>query len=155
MLMKKCLLLFIMALQICHGLNAQNTNTLKYFNLVMSDNSLISYELTEDVDIHFQDSIMMVNDLNFYMGEGVKYFFSENDINDVMESSNDNGNYVIGDKLFVKSKTEGVIIISDMMGRVVFSQPNSNECVVDLSNLAPNTLYIIKINNQSIKFVKR
>ena len=60
-----------------HGLQAQNTDALKYFNLVMPDNSLVSYELGNVIEIHFQDSIMVVNDLGFYMEEAVKYYFSE------------------------------------------------------------------------------
>ena len=152
--MKKQLLFLLMAFVVCHGLKAQNTGELKYFNLVLPDNSLVSYELVNGVDIHFQDSIMAVNDLNFYMEEGVKYYFSEDEINTVNENTNDNS-YVAGDKLFVKSTGTGNIVISDVLGRVAFSKPNCKDCVIDLSSLVPNTLYVIRINNQSIKFLKR
>ena len=125
--MKKQIFFLLMAFVVCQGLKAQNIGGLKYFNLVLPDNSLVSYELANGVDIHFQDSIMVVNDLNFCMEGGMKYYFSE-------------GNEVA---------------ISDVMGRMVYSTAGCEECVVDLSSLAPNTLYVIRINNQSIKFLKR
>ena len=153
--MKKQLLFLLMAFLVCHGLKAQNTGELRYFNLVLPDNSLVSYELADCIDIHFQDSIMSVNNLNFYMEDGVKYYFSENEINAVNESVDDNGSYVCGDKLYVKSSAMGNIVISDVLGRVVYSKPNCKDCVIDLSSFAPNTLYVIRINRQSIKFLKR
>lgn len=153
--MKKQLLFFLMAFIICHGLQAQNMGELNYFNLVLPDNSLVSYELADGIDIHFQDSIMVVNDLSFYIEEGVKYYFSEDEINAVDETADDNGSYVSGNKLYVKSQSEGYNIISDVLGRVVYNKPNCKECVIDLSTLAPNTLYVIRINNQTIKFVRR
>ena len=137
-----------------HGLQAQNTDALKYFNLVMPDNSLVSYELGNVIEIHFQDSIMVVNDLGFYMEEAVKYYFSEGE-NAVNEDADDNSSYICGDKLYVKSPRGGSIVISDIMGRAVYRQSNCKECVVDLSVLSPNTLYVIKVNAQSIKFLKR
>ena len=138
-----------------HGLQAQNTDALKYFNLVMPDNSLVSYELGNVIEIHFQDSIMTVKDLSFYMGEGVKYFFSEEDLTVLNEHLGENDSYVSGNSLYVKSPRGGSIVISDIMGRVVYRQSNCKECVVDLSVLSPNTLYVIKVNDQSIKFLKR
>lgn len=153
--MKKQLLFLLLAFIVCYGLKAQNTGELKYFYLVLPDNSLVSYELANGVDIHFQDSIMMVNDLNFYMGEGVKYYFSEDEINAVNENTDDNGSYVSGDHLYVKSSGLGNIIISDVLGRVVYSKSNCKDCVIDLSAFAPNTIYVIRINNQSIKFLKK
>ena len=152
--MKRQLLFFLMAFVVCQGLKAQNPGELRYFNLILPDNSLVSYELADGIDIHFQDSIMAVNDLNFYMEEGVKYYFSENEINAVDENTEDNS-YVAGDKLFVKSTGTGNIVISDVLGRVMYSKPNCKDCVIDLSAFASNTLYVIKINNQSIKFLKR
>lgn len=152
--MKKHLVFLIMAFLLCQGLTAQNSGGLRYFNLVLPDNSLVSYELANGIDIHFQDSIMVVNDLNFYMEEGVKYYFSENEINAVDENADDNS-FVVGDNLYVKSSGVGNIIISDVLGRVVYNKPNCKECVIDLSAFAPNTLYVIRINNQSIKFLKR
>ena len=153
--MKKQLLFLLLAFIVCHGLQAQNTGELRFFNLVLPDNSLIGYELVDGVDIHFQDSIMVVNDLSFYIEEGVKYFFSEDEINTVNETANDNGSYVSGNHLYVRSQSEGRIVISDVLGRVVYSKPNCKECVIDLSILAPNTLYVIKTNNQTLKFVRR
>lgn len=153
--MKKHLFFLIMAFLLCQGLTAQNTGELRYFNLVLPDNSLVSYELADGVDIHFQDSIMVVNDLSFYMEEGVKYYFSEDEINAVNENADDDGSYVSGDNLFVKSSGVGNIIISDVLGRVVYNKPNCKECVIDLSLFASNTLYVIRISNQTIKFLKR
>lgn len=144
-----------MALLLSHGLKAQNASGLNYFNLILPDNSLVSYELTYGIDIHFQDSIMVVNDLSFYMEEGVKYYFSEEDITTLDEEKDDNGSYVSGDKLYVKSFGTGNIVISDVLGRVVYNKPNCKECIIDLSTLASNFLYVIRINNQSIKFIKR
>ena len=152
--MKKLLLLVSLAFLLCHGLEAQNTGELRYFNLILPDNSLVSYTLTDGIDIHFQDSIMAVNDLNFYMEEGVKYYFSEDEINAVNENIDDNS-YVAGDRLYVKSNGMGNIVISDVLGRVVYNKPNCSECVIDLSSFAPNNLYVIRINNQSIKFLRR
>lgn len=152
--MKKLLLLLFTAFFVCHGLKAQNPVEFRFFNLVLPDNSLISYELTNGVDIHFQDSVMVVNDLSFYMEEGVKYYFSENEVNAVNENSDDNS-YVAGDKLYVKSSGIGNIVISDVLGRVVYNKPNCKECVIDFSTFAPNTLYVIRISNQTIKFLKR
>ena len=152
--MKKLLLLVSLAFLLCHGLNAQNPGELRYFNLILPDNSLVSYTLTDGIDIHFQDSIMAVNDLNFYMEEGVKYYFSEDEINAVNENTDDNS-YVAGDRLYVKSNGMGNIVISDVLGRVVYNKPNCSECVIDLSSFAPNNLYVIRINNQSIKFLRR
>ena len=152
--MKKHLLILLMAFVVCHGLYAQNTGELNYFNLVLPDNSLVSYELANGVDIRFQDSIMVVNDLSFYLEDGVKYYFSEDEINAVNEDAHDNS-YVNGNVLYVKSQSEGYIVISDVLGRVVYNKPNCKECVIDLSTLAANTLYVIRINNQSIKFVRR
>lgn len=152
--MKKQLLFLLMAFVVCQGIKAQNPGELRYFNLVLPDNSLVSYELADGIDIHFQDSIMAVNDLNFYMEEGVKYYFSEDEINIVDENIDDNS-YVAGDKLYVKSSSTGNIVISDVLGRVVYSKPICKDCVIDLSTFASNTLYVIRINNQSIKFLKR
>lgn len=151
--MKKHLFFLIMAFLLCQGLTAQNTGELRYFNLVLPDNSLVSYELADGIDIHFQDSIMAVNDLNFFMEEGVKYYFSES--NALNEFDNTDCSYVIGDQLFVKSTGTGDIVISDVLGRVVYNKPNCKECVIDLSSFVPNTLYVIRINNQTIKFLKR
>lgn len=138
-----------------HGLQAQNTGVLKYFNLVMPDNSLVSYELGNVIEIHFQDSVMVVNDLSFFMEEGIKYFFSEEDLTILNEHLGENDSYVSGNSLYVKSPKGGSIVISDIMGRVVYRQSNCKECVVDLSVLSPNTMYVIKVNDQSIKFLKR
>ena len=152
--MKKLVLFLFAAFVACLGLKAQNTGELRYFNLVLPDNSLVSYELVNGIDIHFQDSIMVVNDLNFYMEEGVKYYFSEDEINAVNENSDDNS-YVAGDNLYVRSSGIGNVVISDVLGRVVYNKPNCKECVIDLSAFAPNTLYVIRINKQTIKFLKR
>lgn len=151
--MKKHLFFLIMAFLLCQGLTAQNAGELRYFNLVLPDNSLVSYELADGIDIHFQDSIMVVNDLNFYMEEGVKYYFSESNALNEFEDADDS--YVSEDNLFVKSSGTGNIIISDVLGRVVYNKPNCKECVIDLSAFAPNTLYVIRINKQTIKFLKR
>ena len=129
-----------MAFAVCQGLKAQNPGELNYFNLVLPDNSLVSYELADGIDIHFQDSIMVVNDLSFYIEEGVKYYFSEDEINAVDETADDNGSYVSGNKLYVKSQSEGFIVISDVLGRIVDNKPNGKECVIDVSTLATNTL---------------
>ena len=137
-----------------HGLQAQNTDALKYFNLVMPDNSLVSYELGNVIEIHFQDSVMVVNDLGFYMEEGVKYYFSEGE-NAVNEDVDDNGSYVSGDKLYVRGSGRGDVIVSDMLGRVVYSKPNCKDCVIDLASFSSNTLYLISVNNQTFKFIKR
>jgi len=152
--MKKHLFFLIMAFLLCQGLTAQNAGSLRFFNLILPDNTLVSYELADGIDIHFQDSIMAVNDLNFYMEEGVKYYFSEDEVNAVNENSDDNS-YVAGDKLYVKSSGTGNIVISDVLGRVVYNKPNCKECVIDLSSFARNTFYVIRINNQTIKFLKR
>ena len=137
-----------------HGLQAQNADALKYFNLVMPDHSLVSYELYDGVNIHFQDSVMVVNDLGFYMEEGVKYYFSEGE-NAVYEDADDNGSYVSGDKLYVRGSGRGDVIVSDMLGRVVYSKPNCKDCVIDLASFRSNTLYLISVNNQTFNFIKR
>ena len=155
--MKATRLYFLLALLLMaggHGLQAQNTDVLKYFNLVMPDNSLVSYELGNVIEIHFQDSIMVVNDLGFYMEEGVKYYFSEGE-NAVNEDADDNGSYVSGDKLYVRGSGRGDVIVSDMLGRVVYSKPNCKDCVIDLASFSSNTLYLISVNNQTFKFIKR
>lgn len=153
--MRKRLTFIIMAFLLCQGLEAQNKDGLNFFNLVMPDNSVVSYELTDGVDIQFQDSIMVVNDLSFYMEDGVKYFFSEEEIAAVGENSDENASYIAADKLYVKCKGKGNVVISDLLGRVVFSQPSCEECVVDLATLRGNTLYLIKVNSQTLKFIRR
>lgn len=147
-------LLALMMMALFQGLQAQNTDALKYFNLVMPDNSLVSYELSDGVNIHFQDSVMVVNDLGFYMEEGVKYYFSEGE-NAVNEDVDDNGSYVSGDKLYVRGSGRGDVIVSDMLGRVVYSKPNCKDCVIDLASFRSNTLYLISVNNQTFNFIKR
>lgn len=151
--MRKRLTFIIMAFLLCQGLNAQNRDELRYFNLVLPDNAVVSYELADGVDIQFQDSIMVVNDLSFYMENGVKYYFSEG--NFVGENSDKNASYIAADKLYVKCKGEGNVVISDLLGRVVFSQPSCEECVIDLATLRGNTLYLIKVNSQTLKFIRR
>ena len=151
--MRKKLTFIIMAFLLCQGLNAQNRDELRYFNLVLPDNAVVSYELADGVDIQFQDSIMVVNDLSFYMEDGVKYYFTEG--NSVGENSDENASYIAADKLYVKCKGEGNVVISDLLGRVVFSQPSCEECVVDLATLRGNTLYLIKVNSQTLKFIRR
>ena len=153
--MRKRLTFIIMAFLLCQGLEAQNKDGLNFFNLVLPDNSVVSYELADGVDIQFQDSIMVVNDLSFYMENGVKYFFSEDDITVVGENSDENASYIAADKLYVKCKGEGNVVISDLLGRVVFSQPCCEECVIDLATLRGNTLYLIKVNSQTLKFIRR
>ena len=148
-------LLALMMMVVCQGLQAQNTDALKYFNLVMPDNSLVSYELSDGVNIHFQDSVMTVKDLSFYMGEGVKYFFSEEDLTVLNEHLGEDDSYVSGNSLYVKNPRESFVVISDMTGRVVYSRSDCKACVIDLSVLSPNTMYVIKVNDQSIKFVRR
>ena len=151
--MRKRLTFIIMAFLLCQGLNAQNRDELRYFNLVLPDNAVVSYELADGVDIQFQDSIMVVNDLSFYMEDGVKYYFTEG--NSVGENSDENASYIASDKLYVKCKGEGNVVISDLLGRVVFSQPSCEECVIDLAALRGNTLYLIKVNSQTLKFIRR
>ena len=151
--MRKRLTFIIMAFLLCQGLEAQNKDGLNFFNLVLPDNAVVSYELADGVDIQFQDSIMVVNDLSFYMENGVKYYFSEG--NFVGENSDENASYIAADKLYVKCKGEGNAVISDLLGRVVFSQPCCEECVIDLATLRGNTLYLIKVNSQTLKFIRR
>ena len=148
-------LLALMMMVLFQGLQAQNTDALRYFNLVMPDNSLVSYELSDGVNIHFQDSVMVVNDLSFFMEEGIKYFFSEEDLTVLNEHLGENDSYVSGNSLYVKSPREGSVVISDITGRVVYSRSACKECVIDLSVLSPNTMYVIKVNDQTIKFVRR
>ena len=81
----------------------------RYLNLVLPDNSLVSYELANGVDIQFQDSIIVVNDLSFYMENIVKYYFSRghastynitvaaNPIDGGSVSQSGDGNYTYGD----------------------------------------------------------
>ena len=151
--MRKRLTFIIMAFLLCQGLNAQNRDELRYFNLFLPDNSVVSYELADGVDIQFQDSIMVVNDLSFYMEDGVKYYFTEG--NSVGENSDENASYIAADKLYVKCKGKSNVVISDLLGRMVFSQPSCEECVVDLATLRGNTLYLIKVNSQTLKFIRR
>ena len=151
--MRKRLTFIIMAFLSCQGLNAQNRDELRYFNLFLPDNSVVSYELADGVDIQFQDSIMVVNDLSFYMENGVKYYFSEG--NFVGENSDENASYIAANKLYVKCKGKGNVVISDLLGRMVFSQPSCEECVIDLATLRGNTLYLIKVNSQTLKFIRR
>ena len=151
--MRKRLTFIIMAFLLCQGLNAQNRDELRYFNLFLPDNAVVSYELADGVDIQFQDSIMVVNDLSFYMEDGVKYYFSEG--NFVGENSDENASYIAADKLYVKCKGKSNVVISDLLGRVVFSQPSCEECVIDLATLRGNTLYLIKVNSQTLKFIRR
>lgn len=151
--MRKRLTFIIMAFLLCQGLNAQNRDELRYFNLVLPDNAVVSYGLVDGVDIQFQDSIMVVNDLSFYMENGVKYYFSEG--NSVGENSDENASYIAADKLYVKCKGKSNVVISDLFGRVVFSQPSCEECVIDLATLRGNTLYLIKVNSQTLKFIRR
>ena len=120
--MRKRLTFIIMAFLLCQGLEAQNKDGLNFFNLVLPDNAVVSYELADGVDIQFQDSIMVVNDLSFYMEDGVKYFFSEEEIAALGENCDENASYIAADKLYVKCKGEGNVVISDLLGRVVFSQ---------------------------------
>lgn len=151
--MRKRLTFIIMAFLLCQGLNAQNRDELRYFNLFLPDNSVVSYELADGVDIQFQDSIMVVNDLSFYMENGVKYYFSEG--NFVGENSDENASFIAANKLYVKCKGKGNVVISDLLGRMVFSQPSCEECVIDLATLRGNTLYLIKVNSQTLKFIRR
>lgn len=151
--MRKRLTFIIMAFLLCQGLNAQNRDELRYFNLVLPDNAVVSYELADGVDIQFQDSIMVVNDLCFYMEDGVKYYFTEG--NSVGENSDENASYIAADKLYVKCKGKSNVVISDLLGRMVFSQPCCEECVIDLATLRGNTLYLIKVNSQTLKFIRR
>ena len=151
--MRKRLTFIIMAFLLCQGLEAQNKDGLNFFNLVLPDNAVVSYELADGVDIHFQDSIMVVNDLSFYMEDGVKYYFTEG--NSVGENSDENASYIAADKLYVKCKGKSNVVISDLLGRMVFSQPSCEECVIDLATLRGNTLYLIKVNSQTLKFIRR
>ncbi len=153
--MKKQILFLLVVLAGGLGLKAQDKGVLKYCNFVLPDNSLVSYEVANGIDIQFKDSLMVVNDLSFFMDEMVRYYFSEEDVSGVNNNEAGNGSYVIGDKLFVTGSGMGNIIVSDLLGHVVFSNPNCKECVIDLSALAPNTLYVIKVNNQTIKFIRK
>ena len=45
--MRKRLTFIIMAFLLCQGLNAQNRDELRYFNLVLPDNAVVSYELAD------------------------------------------------------------------------------------------------------------
>lgn len=153
--MKKQILFLLVVLAGCLGLKAQDKGMLTYCNFVLPDNSLVSYEVANGIDIQFKDSLMVVNDLSFFMDEMVRYYFSEEDVSEVNNNEGGNGSYVIGDKLFVNGFGMGNIIVFDLLGHVVFSNPNCKECVIDLTALAPNTLYVIKVNNQTIKFIRK
>lgn len=153
--MKKQILFLLVVLAGCLGLKAQDKGMLTYCNFVLPDNSLVSYEVANGIDIQFKDSLMVVNDLSFFMDEMVRYYFSEEDVSEVNNNEGGKGSYVIGDKLFVNGSGMGNIIVFDLLGHVVFSNSNCKECVIDLSALAPNTLYVIKVNNQTIKFIRK
>ena len=153
--MKKRFVFLVMAFIVCHGLNAQNSDEMKYFNLVFSDCSLVRYALADGIDIHFQDSIIVVNDMNFFMDDMVKYYFSEEGNLVVSENESNDGSYVSGDRLFVKSNGEGNIVISDLLGRVVYNKTSCKECIMDLSSFERGILYVIKVNSQTIKFIRR
>ena len=153
--MKKRFVFLVMAFIVCHGLNAQNSDEMKYFNLVFSDCSLVRYALADGIDIHFQDSIIVVNDMNFFMDDMVKYYFSEEGNLVVSENESNDGSYVSGDRLFVKSHGEGNIVISDLLGRVVYNKTSCKECIMDLSSFERGILYVIKVNSQTIKFIRR
>ena len=98
---------------------------------------------------------MVVNDFSFFMEDLVKYYLSEDEIDATADNMADESSYVAGDKLFVKSQGEGCIVVSDLLGRVVYSKPSCRECVIDLSMLSSNTLYLIRVNSQTIKFIRR
>lgn len=88
---RRYLLVLLMTIVMCSGLNAQNIGGLRYFNLVLSDNSLVSYDLADSVDIQFQDSIIVVNGLNYPIGNSIKYYFSVNQYYSVIANSAEGG----------------------------------------------------------------
>lgn len=91
--------------------------------------------------------------IHFRSSTGVNEWHNDNQIpNDENESD---AGYVVGDKLYVRSAEKGFVVISDMLGRVVYNQKIGDVCVIDLNLLAPNTLYVIKVNNQTLKFIRR
>ena len=69
---RRWLLSLLMSMVMFSGLNAQNTGEMRFFNLVLPDSSLVSHKLTDGINIHFQDSIIVVNGLNYYMEDIVK-----------------------------------------------------------------------------------
>ena len=73
---RKCLFLLVVSIALCLGLNAQNTGELRFFNLVLPDSTLVSHQLTEGVNIFFQDSVVFVNDQGYYVEDMIKYYFS-------------------------------------------------------------------------------
>ena len=91
--------------------------------------------------------------IHFRSTTGVNEWHNDSQ-NPYSENEIDNG-YVVGDKLYVRSAEKGFVVISDMLGRVVYNQKIGDVCVIDLNLLAPNTLYVIKVNNQSLKFIRR
>ena len=74
---RRWLLFLLMSMALCQGLKAQNTEELRYFNLILPD-EMVSHQLTDGINIHFQDSIIVVNGMNYYMEDIVKYYFSLN-----------------------------------------------------------------------------
>ena len=89
--MKKQILFLLVVLAGGLGLKAQDKGVLKYCNFVLPDNSLVSYEVANGIDIQFKDSLMVVNDLSFFMDEMVRYYFSEEDVSGVNNNEGGNG----------------------------------------------------------------
>ena len=152
--MKKQILFILTAFIVSQGLRAQNTGGMRYLNLVLPDNSLVSYELTNGVDIHFQDSMMFVNDLGFYMEDLVKYYLTSEGSVQVSELSsgwNWWSTYVEQDGI------DGLLMLEEGLGTngvTIRSQANGFDDYYegygwfgDLDNLDNESSYRIKTNS--------
>lgn len=127
----------------------------KYMNIVMSDNSCISYELSTDYSIYaeFSDSTMTIQYVEFYLKNIIKYFFSsENHATSISNISSEQP-IIRGKKLYVTTPNGGYVRLFTLDGKMVMTQKIDNsEMVIDLNHLSKN-IYILKINETTAKFV--
>lgn len=135
-------------------MNAQDN---RYLNIVLKDNSCVSYEIDNNsAYITFNDSCMRVNGIDFFLNNIVKYYVSEeDDVVSGIRNINLSRNKIVGNYLYITTPLKGTVKLYDMGGKCIMTErTDSSYSVIDLSTIQRGT-YIVRINNESFKFTKK
>ena len=150
----KRIILILFSLIVLLSANAQEH---KYLNIVLKNNSCVSYEIESNTAyIVFNDSCMIINNMDFYLENVVKYYVSneDNSISNI-KNAHQSKNKILGNNLYINTTQKGFLNLYDISGKCIFTRYiTKQDMVIDLSSL-PKGVYIVRINKESFKFNKR
>ena len=129
----------------------------RYLNIVLKDKTCVSYEVGSSAAyITFNDSLMRVNQVDFFLEDIVKYYVSDED-NAVtgIENTSILRNRIVGNYLYISMPQKGTIKLYDMSGKCILTKKTDDtHSFIDISTIQRGT-YIVRINMESFKFSKK